>query len=203
MERLLQKAVLLLVVVGAIILTVLRYFNYISASLFLLAEITLALAVAALLLPLGDGGEMPVLRLPFPLWILPAVVYLVGQGEIFLLRHTSLLYLLTLAGTLMLTVFSHEKPVKKLAVAIATIGVSHALLYSQYTPSFGNDTWRDAIWAMQTLQTGHITEATIRHSAYPFPMVPLTYTAISLADGLDPLWSSVVAGFLYLIQCPS
>ncbi len=30
-------------------------------------------------------------------------------------------------------------------------------------PSFGNDTWRDIIWALQTLKVGHVTKTDIRH----------------------------------------
>jgi hypothetical protein len=69
-------------------------------------------------------------------------------------------------------------------------------------PPFGNDTWRDIIWAAQALQRGHVTETTIRQSAYPFPMVPLEYALTSLLSGLDPVWVSVVTGLLYLVQLP-
>jgi len=51
-------------------------------------------------------------------------------------------------------------------------------------------------------KVGHVTETAIRHSAYPFPMVPLEYALTSLLSGLDPAWVSVVIGLLYLVQLP-
>jgi hypothetical protein len=69
-------------------------------------------------------------------------------------------------------------------------------------PPFGLDTWRDIIWTAQALQEGHVTETTLRHSAYPFPVVPLEYTLVSLMSELDPVWASVVMGLLYLLQSP-
>jgi hypothetical protein len=91
---------------------------------------------------------------------------------------------------------------KKVMVATAIVGASLVQLYTLHVPSFGNDTWRDIIWAAQALQAGHITETTVRQSAYPFPMVPLEYALVSLMSGLDPVWASVVTGLLYLVQLP-
>jgi len=48
-------------------------------------------------------------------------------------------------------------------VAAAIVGASLVQLYTLYVPSFGNDTWRDIIWAVQALQAGHVTETTVRH----------------------------------------
>ena len=49
---------------------------------------------------------------------------------------------------------------------------------------------------------GDVTETTVRHSAYPFPIVPLEYALASLMSGLDPVWTSVVMGLLYLLHSP-
>jgi hypothetical protein len=87
-------------------------------------------------------------------------------------------------------------------VTTAIVGVSLIQLYTLYAPSFGIDTWAFIMWAAQALQTGHVTETTVRHSAYPFPMVPLEYALVSLMSGLDPAWVSVVMGLLYLVQLP-
>jgi hypothetical protein len=103
---------------------------------------------------------------------------------------------------LLITALADEKPAKKVAVATAIVGASLVQLYTLYVPSFGNDTWRDIIWAAQALQAGHVTETTVRHSAYPFPVVPLEYALLSLMSGLDPVWASVVTGLLYLVQLP-
>jgi hypothetical protein len=101
-----------------------------------------------------------------------------------------------------MTTLARERPMKKAAVATAIVGTSLIPLYTLYVPSFGNDTWRDIIWAAQALQAGHVTETAIRHSAYPFPIVPLEYALMSLMSGLDPVWTSVVMGLLYLLHSP-
>ena len=80
--------------------------------------------------------------------------------------------------------------------------VSLIPLYSLYVSSFGDDTWRDILWAGQTLQVGHVTETTVKQSAHPFPMVPLEYALTLLASGLDPVRTSVAVGLLYLPQLP-
>jgi hypothetical protein len=129
-------------------------------------------------------------------------VYVVAEAEILIFKHTCLGYVVALSLALLITALADEKPAKKVAVATAIVGVSLVQLYTLYVPSFGNDTWRDIIWAAQALQAGHVTETAIRHSAYPFPMVPLEYALASLMSGLDPVWASVVMGLLYLLQLP-
>jgi hypothetical protein len=129
-------------------------------------------------------------------------VYIVAETELLHLRHTGIGYVTALAFTLLITALAEEKPAKKVAVATAIVGTSLIPLYTLYAPSFGNDTWGDILWATQALQTGHVTETTVRHSAYPFPMVPLEYALVSLMSGLGPAWASVVMGLLYLLQLP-
>jgi hypothetical protein len=165
----------------------------------------LALAILALLLPTDvnrNKKEVPTFRIPFSLWLLPIAVFTVSEIEILLLGQTGLGYVVALAAALTVTAFTREKPTKKVMVATAIVGVSLVQLYTLYVPSFVNDTWRDILWATQTLQTGHVTETAIRHSAYPFPMVQLEYALVSLMSGLDPAWSSVIIGLLYLVQLP-
>jgi hypothetical protein len=173
-----------------------------STSQLLSAEISIAIALIALLLPSGDSSKPISIRVPVSLWILPIAVYVVAEAEILLFRHTGLGYVVVLALTLIMTTLARERPMKKAAVATAIVGTSLIPLYTLYVPSFGNDTWRDIMWAAQALQRGHVTETTIRQSAYPFPMVPLEYALTSLLSGLDPVWVSVVMGLLYLLQLP-
>jgi hypothetical protein len=141
-------------------------------------------------------------EMPFSLWLLPVAVFTVSVVEIFLLRRTGLGYVVALAAALTVTAFAREKPMKKVMVATAIVGASLIPLYTLYVPSFGLDTWRDIIWTAQALQAGHVTETTVRHSAYPFPMVPLEYALVSLMSGLDLAWVSVIIGLLYLVQLP-
>jgi len=202
----LDSLVTVLLVATALVFATLYVANRLSINALIYVEITLALAILALLLPTdvnrSKNKEVPTFRIPFSLWLLPVAVYTVSQVEVLLLRRTGLGYVVALAAALTVTAFAREKPMKKVMVATAIVGTSLIPLYTLYAPSFGNDTWRDILWATQALQTGHVTETAIRHLAYPFPMVPLEYALVSLMSGLDPAWASVVMGLLYLVQLP-
>jgi len=202
----LDSVITVLLVVTALVFATLYVANRLSINALIYVEITLALAILALLLPTdvsrSKNKEVPILRMPFSLWLLPVAVFTVSEMEILLLRRTGLGYVVALAAALTVTAFTREKPMKKVMVATAIVGVSLVQLYTLYVPSFGNDPWRDIRWAAQALQVGHVTETTVRHSAYPFPMVPLEYALVSLMSGLDPAWTSVVMGLLYLLQLP-
>ena len=78
---------------------------------------------------------------------------------------------------------------------VMVIGV----LYSVYAPSFGSDTWRDAIMATQIIERSVLRDLTIVHEAYPFPLVSLLYAVYSMVMGLNTFWSSSVMGILYLM----
>jgi len=199
-SRFLELAFATLAGLGILLLSALYSAGGITLNLFLLAVVAATLALASLLLPRGSGGAVPTFKAPFSLWLLPIVVYAVGAAELLLHGRTGLGFLLVLAVALLVTVFARERPFKKAMVAVAVVAVYLTSLYSLYAPSFGNDTWRDIMWAAQALQRGHVTETTIRQSAYPFPMVPLTYAVGSLISGLNAVWFSVLMGYLYLVQ---
>jgi hypothetical protein len=199
----LERIVTFIVVISSIVLFWLYYINRINTAQWLFAEISLSLAFVAILLPTGnDTKPLFNIRLPASAWTLPIAVYVIVEAEVLLFKHTGLAYVIGIASALIATALIDEKPVKKLAIITAIVGISLIQLYTLYAPSFGNDTWRDIMWAAQALQVGHVTETTIRHSAYPFPMVPLEYALASLMSGLDPAWTSVVMGLLYLLQLP-
>jgi len=190
-------AISLLVVISVTLLW-LYLMNHISTNLLLFAEITTSLALITLLLPSSNDVGLFHVRLSVSPWILPVAVYVVAEAEILIFKHTGLGYVVALGLALLIKALSEGKPAKKVAIATAIVGAS----LIQLVPSFGNDTWRDILWATQALQTGHVTETAIRHSAYPFPMVPLEYSLVSLMSGLDPVWASVVMGLLYMVQLP-
>jgi len=202
----LDSLVTVLLVATALVFATLYVANRLSINALIYVEITLALAILALLLPTdvnrSKNKEIPMFKMPFSLWLLPIAVFTVSVVEIFLLRRTGLGYVVALAAALTVTAFAREKPMKKVMVATAIVGASLIPLYTLYVPSFGLDTWRDIMWTAQALHAGHVTETTVRHSAYPFPMVPLEYALVSLMSGLDPAWASVVMGLLYLVQLP-
>jgi hypothetical protein len=73
------------------------------------------------------------------------------------------------------------------------------VLYGVYTPSFGNDTWRDATQASQIIERGGLRDLTMVHEAYPFPLVSLLYAIYSIVAGSNILWSSSTVGVIYLL----
>jgi len=198
-----ERIVTFIVVISSIVLFWLYYINRINTAQWLFAEISLSLAFVAISLPTGnDTKPLFNIRLPASAWTLPIAVYVIVEAEVLLFKHTGLAYVIGIASALIATALIDEKPVKKLAIITAIVGISLIQLYTLYAPSLGSDTWRDIMWAAQALQVGHVTETTIWHSAYPFPMVPLEYALASLMSGLDPAWTSVVMGLLYLLQLP-
>lgn len=201
-SRLLELAFAMLAGLGILLLSVLYLAGRITPTQVLFAVVTLALALASLLLPRGSGGAVPTFKAPFSLWLLPIVVYAVGVTELLLYGHTALGFLLFLAVALLVTAYACERPFKKVMVAVAVVAVYLTSLYSLYAPSFGWDTWLYIIWASQALQMGYITETTLRDISYPFPMVPMMYAVGSLISGLNAVWFSVVTGLLYLLQLP-
>jgi len=140
----LDSVITVLLVVAALVFATLYAANRLSINVLIYVEVTLVLAVSALLLPTGvnrsKNKEIPTFRMPFSLWLLPIAVYTVSQVEILLLRRTGLGYVVALAVALTVTAFAREEPMKKVMVATAIVGVSIVILYSIYTPSFGNDT---------------------------------------------------------------
>jgi len=166
-------------------------------SLFIVVPAYLFL-VTALSLPFGHYRETLTFNLPIPLWLFPAIMYVIGQLDIAFHGNTGFPYVLTLVATLTLIVFARKRPAEKIAMATATIIASFLPLFSLYIPMFGNDTWRDLLWAREVLIRASITETIIEHSAYPFPVLPLTYAIISLQTGLDLPWTSVLFGVAYL-----
>jgi hypothetical protein len=160
------------------------------------------LAATALSLPFGQHKEVLMFNFPIPLWLLPVIMYVIGQLDIAFHSNTGFAYVLALAVTLTLIVLVRKRPVEKIAMASATVIASFLPLFSLYTPTFGNDTWRDLLWAKEILIQASITGTVIKHSAYPFPILPLTYAIVSLQTGLDPLWTSVLLGVAYLYILP-
>ncbi|MEM3714372.1 MAG: hypothetical protein QXF82_05430, partial [Nitrososphaeria archaeon] len=79
------------------------------------------------------------------------------------------------------------------------IAVLIAVHYIRYTPSFGNDTWRDSIWTMETIYKGDYRLSNVRPEAYRIPTVVLFYSILSLILNLDPLLVSSLTGLIYLL----
>lgn len=80
------------------------------------------------------------------------------------------------------------------------IAVLIAVHYTRYTPSFGNDTWRDSIWAIETIHKGDYRLSNVRAEVYRIPTVVLFYSILSLILSLDPLLISSLTGLIYLLM---
>ncbi len=200
--RLIEKLTVYLLTITLLIYIVLLLNGHFSIYSLLIVVPAYFLVVVALSLPFGQHKEVLMFNLPIPLWLFPVIMYVIGQLEIASYNNTGFAYVLTLAVTLTLIAFMRKTPVEKIAMATATVIASFLPLFSLYTPTFGNDTWRDSLMAKEILIRGSITETVIKHSAYPFPVLPLTYTIVSLQTGLDPLWTNVLLGVVYLYLLP-
>lgn len=119
-----------------------------------------------------------------------------------LIGHLSMFSLLVMLIGFTIAAVGRGKPIYRITLAMAAIGTLSVALYGSYTPSFGNDTWRDIMIAEQLLLRGRIEALTARHDAYPIPVVPLLYATASFATGTDPLWTSAIVGLVYLFLLP-
>jgi len=70
--------------------------------------------------------------------------------------------------------------------------------YIVFPPSFGDDMWKDAMWASEVLVSGHYTGSKVFHEAYFVPSAVLLYTALGLVERLSPVDASSVVGMPYL-----
>jgi peptidoglycan/LPS O-acetylase OafA/YrhL len=146
----LEWLVMLLLVIALLTLFWFYYINRIGAGQLLFAEISLSLALVALLPPSSNSAKPFSIRLPVSLWIFPVAVYIVAETELHHLRHTGLGYVMALAFTFLITALAEEKPAKKAAVATAIVVASSIPLYTLYAPSFGNVSLMsglDPVWA--------------------------------------------------------
>jgi hypothetical protein len=91
-----DNLVTVLLVATALVFATLYVANRLSINTLIYVEITLALAVLALLLPTGvnrsKNKEVPMFRMPFSLWLLPIAVFTASEIEILLLGQTGLGY---------------------------------------------------------------------------------------------------------------
>jgi hypothetical protein len=126
------------------------------------------------------------------------MVFFFTLTDVYLYKHLSIFSVLSLTTIYIILTLSR----RDLDIAVfgtATLVMIIAVLYSIYVPSFGNDTRRDAIQAMQIVERGGLRDLTVFHTAYPFPLVPLLYATHSIVTDMDTIWSSNVMGILYIL----
>jgi len=200
-NKLSYKFILLSIVLGYIIVCYYSYKGYLSLNQFVSATLTTLMAISASLLLLRFARYevvLPGMNLGKIAYILPYILFFCAISELRLHGYLGLLSVIALAGAYIFLVFSKSNPTA-VPTTVAVPAVLIASLYGVYTPSFGNDTWRDAIWATQIIARGGLKDLTVIHQAYPIPVVSLLYAICSLVTGLDALWSSSVLGLLYLL----
>jgi hypothetical protein len=156
------------------------------------------LALIILLKPIQQKIATPNFNLSWIVYALPSIVFILTGVDVYLYKHLSIFSVLSLITIYIILTLSR----RDLDIAVfgtATLVMIIAVLYSIYMPSFGNDTWRDAIQAMQIVERGGLKDLTVFHTAYPFPLVSLLYAVHSIVTDVDTIWSSNVMGILYVL----
>ena len=201
-NKLLYRLLLLSIVLGYAILWYYNYRGYLTLNQFVSVTLTALMSISTpLLLSRSTRYEatLPSMNLGKIAYILPYILFFCAFSELRLHEHLGLLSVIALAGAYVVLIFSRSNSSVTSIIAVAVLAVLIASLYGVYTPSFGNDTWRDAIQATQVIARGGLKDLTVIHPAYPIPVVPLLYAVHSMVAGLDTLWSSSALGLLYLL----
>jgi len=165
-----------------------------AADLMILPRITQLTSVKETRIPAGRRAYALLVTVSL---LYTALVYV----EILLLGH-SLCASALLAFSVAFYIFVIETySVRKgliltyLPLLLATLITAH---YIVFPPSFGNDTWRDAMWASEVLVRDHYTGSRVFHEAYFVPSAVLLYSVLGLVECLSPVNASSVMGMLYL-----
>ncbi|MEM1567603.1 hypothetical protein [Pyrobaculum sp.] len=192
---------------GIVLLPLVYYKFSMSLNAFISLEITLILAIITLLILRLNRQTISATffgpRLTLSLvTTLSISMFISAYMEMTLIGHLSMFSLLVMLIGFTIAAVGRGKPIYRITLAMAAIGTLSVALYGSYTPSFGNDTWRDIMIAEQLLLRGRIEALTARHDAYPIPVVPLLYATASFATGTDPLWTSAIVGLVYLFLLP-
>jgi len=200
--RVLYRVVLLaIIVLGYVYLSYYWYKGYLNLNQFVAVTSLVILLVPALVLLTRVSRLEPLLpeiHLGRIVYALPYLVFLCAFLETRLFGHMGFFTVITLIGGFAILLFSRLSSIIT-PIAASLLAMIICVLYGIYTPSFGSDTWRDAIQATQIIARGGLEDLTIVHQAYPIPVVSLLYAMQSIVTGLDTLWSSSVLGLLYLL----
>ena len=170
LSKLLYRLLLLSIVVGYTILWFYNYKGYLNVNQFVSATLTVLISFSTLLLLSRSAHYevvLPGMKLGIIAYILPYILFFCAISELRLHGHLGLLSDIALAGAYVFLVFSKSNPAV-VHTTVAVIAVLIAFLYGVYTPSFGNDTWRDAIWATQIIVRGGLKDLTVilQHTLY-------------------------------------
>ena len=184
--------------------TFLSYYYHrgaLTINQFLVASITTLLlnsSIIILLKPIQQKVATPNFNLSWIVYALPSIVFILTGVDAYLYKHLSIFSVLSLITIYIILTLS-KRDLDIAVFGTATLVMIIAVLYSIYIPSFGMDTWRDAIQAVQIVERGGLRDLTVFHTAYPFPLVSLLYAVHSTVTDVDTIWSSNVMGILYIL----
>jgi len=204
-QHLLAKFLKTITIIGIVLgygfLTYYYYKGVLTFRYFLAISINVLLLMLSLIMLLKPAQQR-IATLNFNLnsivYVLPCIVFVFAIIDVYLYKHLSIFSILSLIITFMiLTLLKYDLGIALFGATMLVMII--AVLYSIYMPSFGNDTWRDAIQAMQIVERGGLRDLTVFHTAYPFPLVPLLYATHSIVTNIDTIWSSNVMEILYIL----
>jgi len=199
-KRFVYVFIVVIIILGYVVLGYYYFRSILTFQQFLSVSITALLSVSTIILLLKRTQQevmVPGINLKRVIYVLPHIVFVSSITDVYLYGHQSILTVLSLIlAFVILTLSKHDLNVALFGVT--TLVSIIAVLYGIHTPSFGNDTWRDAMQALQIIERGGLRGLTIVHEAYSFPLVSLLYAVYSIVAGASTLWSSSVIGVLYL-----
>jgi len=201
-NRLIHVITIIWIVLGYVFICFYYDKGNLSLNLFILATIVVILSIPALFILYRSAGHGIIMFSKADLgsitYVLPYLVILPSVVETRIIGHLGIFSIIALISVFITILFS-KSSLRTSITGVLTPIIIIIVLYSVYTPSFGNDTWRDAIMATQIIEKSVLRDLTIVHEAYPFPLVSLLYAVYSMVVGLNTLWSSSVMGILYLM----
>ncbi len=190
------------IVSGYIFLSYYYYKGYLSLNQFVSATVVVILSIPALFILYRSAGHGITMFSKADLgdltYVLPYIVFLSSVVETRIIGHLGIFSIITLISVFIAILFS-KSSLRAALTGVLSLFMIIGVLYGVYTPSFGNDTWRDAIQATQIIERGRLRDLTVIYEAYPFPLVSVLYAVYSMIIGLNTLWSSSFIGIIYLL----
>jgi len=201
LTKFLRILIIISIVSGYAFLSYYYYKGVLTINQFLVTSITALLSILSIVILLKPTQQKIMtlnLNLNWIVYLLPSMVFFFTITDAYLYKHLDIFSILSLIAVFTILTLS-KRDLDIALFGATTLVMIIATLYSIYMPSFGSDTWRDAVQAMQIVKRGGLRDLTVFHTAYPFPLVPLLYAVHSIVTNMDTIWSSNVMGILYIL----
>jgi len=199
--KFLRILIIISIVSGYAFLSYYYYKGVLTINQFLATSITVLLSILSIVVLLKPAQQKIMtlnLNLNWIAYLLPSMVFIFTIIDVYLYKHLNIFSILSLIAVFTILTLS-KRDLDIALFGVTTLVMIIATLYSIYMPSFGNDTWRDAIQAMQIIKRGGLRDLTVFYTEYPFPLVPLLYAVHSIITNMDTIWSSNIMGILYIL----